>query len=584
MERHDEAASALAESEGFPVDEPAIAQKLSEELAIGAYTPAPSTAFSVRTPGHAERIVDRLHTRDLIVQQHLLTLLAPILDAAFENESIGYRRGRSRKEAAESVKGAIGEGCRFVLRADISDFFPSIIHSHLIRLLELYLPSGDSGIRQLIQRCIAMPYVLNGALHERKMGLALGSPLSPMLANLYLDSFDEAIKQAEVKFVRYADDFLVLTKTRVEAERVLSQAEVLLSGLGLSLSNSKTSIVEIDKGFEFLGMRFDDQEVVTTPEEIANAFQKPLYVTEPDLYLSVSGEAVNVCRGKSILESFPLRRIGEIIVLERTVFSTALITRCVERNIPFTIALNTGYYITTIKPDSRRYYNICSQHTAKYTNLCESEQLSIAKEFAANKVLSYIPVFQQRYQRGDNTLIRRLTEAAENIRGASHVDEVRGIEGATARETLRQFSNRINNPAFRLIKRERRHPDRINSLLNFGYYLLFSRVNATVRVVGLNPYLGFLHSPLNDYESLVCDIEELFRSRVDRLILRMLNLKIITESDFKESDRGYYLTRDGIHKYLSAFENEMQLKSGQECLSLGEKYLCASNCVQKLGA
>ncbi|MDX9859240.1 MAG: CRISPR-associated endonuclease Cas1 [candidate division Zixibacteria bacterium] len=570
VERHDDAAAALAESEGLPIDEYAVAEKLANELVNGRYTPTPSTAFSVQTHSHNSRTVERLHPRDLIVQQHLFRLISPVLDAAFEDESIGYRRGLSRQHAAERITRAIADGHSFALRADISDFFPSVDHDRLIGLIDSCIPSGDSEMRRLLQSSIAMPYVLNGDLHARKQGLAQGSPLSPVLANLYLDSFDEAIKQADARFIRYADDFLILTKSRDDAEAVLSRAEAILADLGLTLSGSKTLITDVRDGFEFLGMRFDEQEAVTPASNIVQAYRKPLYVTEPDLFLSLSGDSVNVCRGRTILESFPIRRISEIIVLERTGFSTALITRCVDENIPFTIALNTGYFITTIKPDSRRYYNISSRHTAKYASLTDTEQLAVAKEFAANKVLNYIPVYQQRYEMGDGEFIRRLTEFAEQIRSAAHIDEVRGCEGAAAREALAQFGRRIHNPAFRFLKRQRRNPDRINSMLNFGYYMLFSRVNATVRAVGLNPYLGFLHSPLNDYESLVCDIEELFRSRIDRLILRLLNLKMIKESDFRETARGCYLTRDGIHKYIKAFETEMQQKSGRERLSLAQ--------------
>jgi hypothetical protein len=81
--------------------------------------------------------------------------------------------------------------------------------------------------------------------------------------------------------------------------------------------------------------------------------------------------------------------------------------------------------------------------------------------------------------------------------------------------------------------------------------LLFSRINATVRTVGLNPYLGFLHSPQDNYESLVCDIEELFRARIDRFIIRLTNLKVVKRDDFVEAERGLYLKkryRQKIHR------------------------------------
>jgi len=106
--------------------------------------------------------------------------------------------------------------------------------------------------------------------------------------------------------------------------------------------------------------------------------------------------------------------------------------------------------------------------------------------------------------------------------------------------------------------------------MNFGYYLLFSRINVTVRAVGLNPYLGFLHNPEDSYESLVCDIEEPFRARIDRLIIRVVNLKMITRDDFVNTEKGSYLKRDAVKKFIRRFEEEMERKNAKNTLSLKE--------------
>lgn len=91
-----------------------------------------------------------------------------------------------------------------------------------------------------------------------------------------------------------------------------------------------------------------------------------------------------------------------------------------------------------------------------------------------------------------------------------------------------------------------------------------------MRAVGLNPYLGFLHSPEDNYESLVCDIEELFRARIVRLIMRLVNLKVITKEDFTETDRGFYLKKEAVKNFLNQFEAEMERKNAKNTLSLKE--------------
>ena len=91
-------------------------------------------------------------------------------------------------------------------------------------------------------------------------------------------------------------------------------------------------------------------------------------------------------------------------------------------------------------------------------------------------------------------------------------------------------------------------------MLNFGYYLLFTRINGLVRACGLNPYWGFLHETTEDFETLVCDIQELFRVHVDRLVLRLINRGEINADHFETVKANYRLSRVGIRKYAEGFE------------------------------
>jgi len=568
IDKYDADFESLPANDKLLFDDESVCTDITDQIQSDAYDPVPNRAFSLKKPDGSNRVVEKLHPTDLIVQEFLLKLLTPVIDRALEKESIGFRKGVSREIAAERIRDALIDGYRFVIESDIDDFFPSIDLDRLEALIDFYLPQADRRMRILISKSVRNGYELNGKIHERHRGLAQGSPLSPLLANLYLDSFDEYIQQWDCRMIRYADDFVILTRTRKDAERLLIDTESFLDPLGLKLNRAKTAIAEADEGFEFLGIRFDKDEIVIEPEEISKKLKKPLYITEPYGFLSLNGDAIDVRKNNSVIDTIPLRRISEIMVMEKTTFSTALIAKCIDFGIPFTITLSTGYYITTIKPDSKLQYGISGQHTAKYVSLSDLDILVIAKEFAAGKLNNYISLFRQRYVGGQNQFIGRLEDTIQRIYRAGNIFEVRGLEGAAAKDVYRQLNIHIDNEAFKIRKRSRRKPDPINSMLNFGYYLLFSRVNATVRAAGLNPYLGFLHSPNDNYESLVCDIEELFRSRIDRFIIRLINLGTIKEDDFVKTDRGWFLTRDAVKKYLSHFETEMDKKPTRHGLSL----------------
>ncbi|GAB4408267.1 MAG: hypothetical protein OHK0032_03680 [Thermodesulfovibrionales bacterium] len=569
IERYDDALESLSAKEQFPFNEEEFASEICNCLTSGSYAPSPNTAFLIKKKDGTERLVERPNFRDLIVQQYVLKTVADCFDRMFEEASIGFRKGISRQKAIEMVQSAIRQGYTYIIESDIEDFFPSVDLRLLMQIIDYMLPSGDTLLREIIRKCISTGYVLNGVYHERNRGLAQGSPLSPAMANIYLDSFDEEVQTWDVRLIRYADDFIIMVRSREDAETVLLRAESFLSFLGLKIKKEKTSIKHYKEGFDFLGMTFKAGEW-SEDEEWFRLFKKPLYITEPYLFLSLSGDAVEIKKKREIIEVIPLRRISEIMVMEKTVFSTALLARCSNSRIPFTIAMNSGYYITTVKPDSKQYYEISSRHTHKYATLSESEILCLAKEFAAGKLKNYIAMFKQRHKKQQLHVVNELQFYINRIYSAPDREHVRGYEAAAAKKIYQNLNDSINDEFFHIHKRERKRPDPINSLLNFGYYLLFSRVNATVRAVGLNPYLGFLHNPEDSYESLVCDIEELFRARVDRLIVRTVNLRIITKDDFVNTERGWYLKNDAVKKFIRQFESEMNIKNTGNSLSMKE--------------
>lgn len=599
INRYDQALPALSETEKYPFDENQYADNLFQLITGDTYIPTPNIAFTIKKKNGVDRMVEQIPFRDLIVQQYLLKIISAPFDRFFEAESIGFRRGVSRQRSIEIIQAAIAEGYQYVIESDIEDFFPSVDLNILAHLLDSYIPQNDSCLKKILLKFIKNGYILNGVYHERVKGLAQGSPLSPILANLYLDSFDEQIKQwgllspdehgetasdskdtpsraapahtpRGVKLVRYADDFIILTKTKKDAEDVLSETEAYLSKLGLKIKKEKTAIRSMKDGFQFLGIRFERSAVVVEGEEDTKLLKKPLYIVESYLFLSLNGDAIDICKNRKIVETIPLRRISEIMVMEKTVLSTALLRKCTEGNIPLTIALGTGYYITTVKPDSKKYYDIAYEHGKKYYSLTDTEALCIAKEFAAGKIQNYLALFQQRFRKEQYLFINELEGVMQQMYQAGDVEQVRGLEGAAAKKIYQRLNNFIDDESFRILKRDRRSPDRMNALLNFGYYLLFSRINATVRAVGLNPYLGFLHSPQDNYESLVCDIEELFRARIDRFIIRLINLKVVTRDDFVEAERGLILKKDAVRKFIEQFEAEMEKKSPKDTLSLKE--------------
>ena len=505
VERYDDALPALAAAGALAQGTEALVAEIEAEIVSG-YRPAPYEAFLLQKRDGSDRRIEKPALKDLCVQQCLHRLLAPVLDRMFEPESIGYRKGYSREHAAGRIQALLREGFRYVVESDIEEFFASVNLDRLEGLLGEHLPAADTGLFGLLRAFLRTGYSLDGAERQRERGLAQGAPLSPLFANFYLDGFDDALKAAGVRLIRYADDFVLLARKREEAERALGLAKETAAGLGLLLGAEKTAIRHVDEGFTFLGMQFG--RGVEPAAELALPARKPLHVTEPGVFLGVNGEAVEIRKQGALLETLPLRRLSEILVMERAVFSSALIRKCARSGVPITLTLGSGYHIATLTPDSRHHHDVAFRQSRRYYAMSDTERLSIAREFSKAKVRNYISLFRQRYHAGLASFLAGLESLAEAMDGCDTVAALRGHEGIAARRIFKVWNGYAEAEAFRSASRRHEKPDRYNSLLNFGYYLLFSRINAALRALGLNPYLGFLHDGRDDHESLVCDIQE----------------------------------------------------------------------------
>lgn len=146
-------------------------------------------------------------------------MLTRLLDPGFDEASFAYRSGRSVQQATARIKDCRNLGLRWVVDCDIHDYFDSINHATLLTSLRCRL--SDGSLTALLAQWRAAPVLDGGKLRPRRRGVPQGSPVSPLLANLYLHPLDCAVTGADHTLVRYADDFLILCRSRVEAESAM---------------------------------------------------------------------------------------------------------------------------------------------------------------------------------------------------------------------------------------------------------------------------------------------------------------------------------------------------------------------------
>ena len=256
---------------------------LRNEVHYGTYRPQPLLRVIIDEAGRKPRPLSIPTVRDRVLQSAVARTLTPVLEAEFEDCSFAYRQGRSVDMAVRRVMRYRDEGYRWVVDADIQSFFDEIDHAQLLTLLRRWV--SDAGLLDLVKSWLSMEVRDGDAIYRLRKGVPQGSPISPLLSNLYLDRLDEALTENGLRLVRYADDFLVLCKDETRAQQALELTEEVLAALKLRINEAKTRIVDFERGFRFLGVQFVRSLVMKTKsgDEVVPAIRPLKPVVAPDV-------------------------------------------------------------------------------------------------------------------------------------------------------------------------------------------------------------------------------------------------------------------------------------------------------------
>ena len=243
------------------VEEYGVARMLDElaaDLRDGSYRPLPARRVEIAKSDGGRRPLSIPTVRDRVAQQAARLVLEPIFEADMLPCSYGFRPRRSATQACEVLREGFIRGYRWVVEFDIADFFSSIDHARLVEAVQGRV--SDRRVVKWVRQWLTAGVLVEGEVRAAVAGTPQGGVVSPLLANVYLGSFDRTVTSAGVgRLVRYADDGVVLCRSRRQAEAALRVLGEALHALGLRLHPGKTRIVDLDEGREgldFLGWHF----------------------------------------------------------------------------------------------------------------------------------------------------------------------------------------------------------------------------------------------------------------------------------------------------------------------------------------
>lgn len=557
--------------------------RLAHELQAGIYRPGPLRRLHVpKRRGEGMRTLSIPCVVDRIAQRAAASVLSAVLEPQFEESSFGYRPGRSVAQAVARVDALRRQGYRYVVDADIRAFFDNVPHAPLAARL------SAAGVEDRLADLVGLWLDSFG---PEGVGLAQGSPVSPVLANLHLDALDEAFgPRGNVRLVRFADDFVLLTRSRPGAEGALARAQAVLAEGGLELNLQKTRIVPYEEALRFLGHLFVRGMVLQSgegdedpprpllsyagppePEEEAGAMQAlspltpapaprpeagvlpdgpapdlpgeddlaagavPLYLFEPGYRLVADREGFAVLgRGRPRLR-LPAAMVARIDLGAEVEAEDAALRLAAAHGIPVALLNEAGLPQSVLMPALQ---DDAALHLAQ-AELALTPALALpqARLLVGARIRNGQALLKRLNRRRALPLVEAACEEMKRdwlkAEGARDGDRLRAAEAEAARSYWPALSACLEHGFALPSRRDPTRATPVNAVLDYTASLLTRDMRAAVLRARLHPGFGILHATGDGRDACVYDLIEPFRAPLaEGLAIYLFNNRILRAEDF----------------------------------------------------
>ncbi len=535
--------------------------ELARQLAERAYVPAPLTRVVLPKPDGGERLLSVPTVRDRVVERSLLDTVDHLVDPLLGISAFAYREGIGRLDAVQAVARLRDEGLRWVLRADVNDCFDSVPRNLALRWFLAALP--DRSVDNLVERLVSRRVHTDRGLRDT-VGLPQGTSLSPIMTNLVLTALDDALRDAGMAIIRYADDFVVACDSADQAWEAARTASAALEEIGMELGPDKTEVMSFEEGFCFLGEDFGPRYPPVVEDRVPDQDKKVLYVGRQGCRVFVAqGRVLVESKDDEELASVPKTQVSRIVCFGSIGMSAGLRSWALASDVDVVFVSRNGTYQGQhlSAADGTRVDRLRRQIAAA-DDLPRS--MTAGREIIAAKIRHQITVLRNftTTEHADKLrdAVRVMQNMARMIPDAGTQDELMGLEGAAAAAYFPVLGQLVPQE-LRFELRSRQPPlDVLNSALGYGYAILLGETVSALVAAGLDPNIGLLHRPVVHRTSLALDLIEEFRPMiVDQVVIAAARRRRLTPDHGQRiaGASGIHLTKAGKEALIGAYEQRM---------------------------
>lgn len=559
------------------------AESLCASIRMGKYEPDMVQEVEVINAKGKIRTISKLTAVDRLILRAINRVLYDVFSADFSLNSHGFQENKGVETAVQQVADYLEQGFPFVVDVDIKEYFDSVDHLVLLKLIKRY--DLDENLLLLLQRFLKCRVIRDFEIVTKSRGLIQGSPLSPLLSNLYLHELDLYFDQRGISFCRYADDVKLFVHSLEEGVELLGDVqEFLEEKLHLSINEQKSGVFPaIDRlylGYRFY--RFPDgkieikKEVKKQKENLYNWRGSGIQRIGGDYHLV--GDGILTSKDYNLLFENPVhRRIipvhgAECLNLYSSItFSSDFFHFIGQNAIQLNLFDKHGEFIGAYIPKQlSASATLTIQQALIYAD--PAKRLEVAKQFAvsaAHNLRENLKYYQRHVEHEVlSGAVESISRLMQEEKGAEDVESLMLLEARIRGHYYGCINIILPRDDFTFEKRTRQPPlDPINSLISFGNTVLYRRIAKEIYKSRLDIRIGFLHATNRRWESLNLDVAEVFRPViVDRTIFHLVNRHMLNEKlHFDYLDKGaVYLNQEGKKIFIAAFEDKWNDRTRQK--------------------